>query len=95
MYSEKLLRSKPSVVKIFTGLPASMFWQLVSQLEEKEAEYNRQRFQRTDRERAASVDRGARHRGTRAGAGRATSARARGLRARRGRAQHGARATGR
>lgn len=52
MYSEKMMRDKPSILKIFTGLPSKLFWQLVEQLDQQEAEYNQQRFDRTDRERA-------------------------------------------
>jgi hypothetical protein len=52
MYTEKVIRDKPAVLKIFTGLPAPIFWQLVEQLGQQEAEYNRQRFERPNRERS-------------------------------------------
>ena len=52
MYTEELLRTRPAILKIFLGLPADFFWQLVGQLEEQEPAYKRQRFERVERQRA-------------------------------------------
>jgi hypothetical protein len=51
MYTEELLRTKPAILKIFLGLPAAFFWQLVQQLEEQEPDYKRQRFAHPNRQR--------------------------------------------
>jgi len=58
MYTEEILHQKPAVIKIFTGLPAAVFWQLVAQVEAKIAAYNRHRHQRPGRQRAVG---GGRH----------------------------------
>ncbi len=58
MYTEEILRQKPAVVKIFTGLPTAVFWQLVAQLEAEMAAYNQKRHQRPGRQRAVG---GGRH----------------------------------
>ncbi len=51
MYTEELLHQNPVIIKIFLGIPAEFFWQLVQQLEEQEPEYKHQRFQRAQRQR--------------------------------------------
>lgn len=52
MYTEEILRQKPAVIKIFTGLPAVVFWDLVAQVEAKLPTYNRKRHHRPGRQRA-------------------------------------------
>lgn len=51
MYSEEHFRQKPVLIKIFLGIPAEIFWQLVQQLEEQEPLYKRQRFAHATRQR--------------------------------------------
>ncbi len=48
---EKLLET-PLFIKVFIGLPAEVFWQLVSDVEAKWPEYNRKRLNRPYRKRA-------------------------------------------
>ena len=52
MITEKILRSNPALVKALTGLPADVFWQLIEDLEARLPEYERQRHERPDRQRA-------------------------------------------
>jgi len=52
MYTEEILRQKPAIIKIFTGLPAAVFWQLVAQIEAEITAYDRKRYQRPGRQRA-------------------------------------------
>ena len=52
MYSEEILRQKPAIVKVFTGLPAAVFWDLVAQVEAEITAYDRKRYQRPGRQRA-------------------------------------------
>lgn len=52
MITEQKLRENPSWIKIFMGLPAAMFWELVEKAKASEAAYREQRLQRPDRERA-------------------------------------------
>ena len=53
--TEKILRSNPALIKAFTGLPADVFWQLIEDLEAKMPEYERQRHERPDHQRAVGV----------------------------------------
>jgi hypothetical protein len=52
VFTEKELRKNPALIKAFTGLPADLFWELIKKMEEQLAEYERQRHERVDRERA-------------------------------------------
>jgi len=52
MITEKHLHDNPALIKAFTGLPAKVFWQLISDLKAKMPEYERQRHERPDRQRA-------------------------------------------
>jgi DDE superfamily endonuclease len=52
MFTEQILRQKPALIKIFLGLPAAMFWQLVEKAATCEAAYQQKRRQRPDRQRA-------------------------------------------
>jgi hypothetical protein len=52
MLTEKTLRDRPAVIKAFTGLPAKRFWELVETVEARLPEYERQRHERPDRQRA-------------------------------------------
>jgi DDE superfamily endonuclease len=51
MYTEELLRQNPVLIKIFLGIPAEFFWQLVQQLKEQAPAYQQQRFGRAQRQR--------------------------------------------
>lgn len=55
--TEKILRSNPTLIKAFTGLPADVFWQLIEDLEAKMPGYERQRHERPDRQRAVGAGR--------------------------------------
>lgn len=57
MFTEQSLRDHPALVKAFTGLPAETFWALVEQIEVKMPEYERQRHERPDRQRAIGAGR--------------------------------------
>jgi DDE superfamily endonuclease len=52
MYTEELLRQNPVFIKIFFGIPAEFFWQMVEQLAEQEPAYKRQQFERAKHQRA-------------------------------------------
>jgi hypothetical protein len=52
MLTEKSLREDPSQIKAFTGLPSEVFWELVNKAQAKVAEYERERLDRPDRQRA-------------------------------------------
>lgn len=52
MLTEKHLRENAALVKALTGLPAEAFWELVKQVETQLPEYERQRHERPDRQRA-------------------------------------------
>ena len=55
MITEKILRSNPALIKALTGLPAGEFWQLIAEMKAKEPEYERQRHERPDRQRAVGA----------------------------------------
>lgn len=57
MITEKHLRDNRPLVKALTGLPADVFWQLVSDLEARMPEYERQRRERPNRQRAVGAGR--------------------------------------
>lgn len=57
MITEKHLRDNPALIKAFTGLSEDVFWQLISDLEAKMPEYERQRHERPDRQRAVGAGR--------------------------------------
>ena len=57
MITEKILCSNPALVKALTGLPADVFWQLIEDLEARWPEYERQRHERPDRQRAVGAGR--------------------------------------
>jgi hypothetical protein len=52
MLTEKTLRENPILVKAFTGQPAEMFWELVRKVEARLPEYEYERHERPDRQRA-------------------------------------------
>jgi len=52
MITEKHLRDNPALIKAFTGLAEEVFWQLISDLKAKMPEYEHQRHERPDRQRA-------------------------------------------
>ncbi len=52
MFTEQSLRDYPALVKALTGLAADVFWTLVKDTEAKIPEYERQRHERPDRQRA-------------------------------------------
>ena len=52
MFTEKELRKNPALIKAFTGLPGELFWELIKKMEEELPEYERQRHERAERERA-------------------------------------------
>jgi hypothetical protein len=52
MITEKTLRENSVLVKAFTGLPAEVFWTLVKGVEAQLPEYECERHERPDRERA-------------------------------------------
>ena len=52
MFTEKELRKNPTLIKGFTGLPGELFWELIKKMEEQLPEYERQRHERAERERA-------------------------------------------
>lgn len=55
MITERILRGNPALIKALTGLPADDFWQLIEELEAKFPEYERQRHERLDRQRAVGA----------------------------------------
>jgi hypothetical protein len=55
MITEKHLRDNPALIKAFTGLLENVFWQLISDLKAKMPEYERQRHERPDRQRAVGA----------------------------------------
>jgi len=57
MITEKHWRDNPALIKAFTGLPEETFWQLISDLKAKLPEYERQRHERPDRQRAVGAGR--------------------------------------
>lgn len=52
MFTEKDLQEKPVLIKVFTGLPEQVFWQLMADLQAKLPAYERERLARPDRRRA-------------------------------------------
>jgi hypothetical protein len=52
MFTEQTLRDHPRLIKALTGLPAKAFWELVAAIEARLPEYERQRHERPDRQRA-------------------------------------------
>jgi hypothetical protein len=55
--TEKILRSNPALIKALTGLLADVFWQLIEDMEARMPEYERQRHERPDRQRAVGAGR--------------------------------------
>jgi hypothetical protein len=58
MISVEKMQESPVLIKVFTGLPAEVFWQIVTDVEEKWPEYNRKRLKSPDRKRAVGGGRG-------------------------------------
>ncbi len=52
MLTEKHLRENPLLIKAFMGLPEEVFWQLVADMEAKQAAYELERLDREERQRA-------------------------------------------
>lgn len=50
--TEEILRKNPELVKAFTGLPAEALWELVKRMEARYGEYEQERLERPDRQRA-------------------------------------------
>jgi hypothetical protein len=57
MLTEKILRGNPTLIKALTGLPADVFWQLMADMEARLPEYEYQRHERPDRQRAVGAGR--------------------------------------
>lgn len=57
MITEKHLRDNRQLVKALTGMPADVFWQLVSDLKARMPEYERQHRERPNRQRAVGAGR--------------------------------------
>jgi len=57
MLTEKILRDNPVLIKVLTGLPADVFWQLMADLEARLPEYEYQRHEKPDRRRAVGAGR--------------------------------------
>jgi len=57
MLTEKILQGNPTLIKALTGLPADVFWQLIADLEAKWPEYEYQRHDQPDRQRAVGAGR--------------------------------------
>jgi hypothetical protein len=57
MFTEKMLRKNPALVKAFTGIPADEFWAMLRQMETKLPEDEAQRLSRADRQRAVGAGR--------------------------------------
>lgn len=55
MFTKQSLHDYPALVKAFTGLQAQVFWTLVNDIEAKMPEYERQRHERPDRQRAVGA----------------------------------------
>ena len=62
MITEKMLRNNAVLVKALMGLPIEVFWQMVNLLEAELPEYERQRRERADRQRAVGAGRPYTHR---------------------------------
>lgn len=52
MFTEQSLRQYPEVVKAFTGIPSESFWEMMAAMAGQADEYERERHQRAERERA-------------------------------------------
>jgi hypothetical protein len=52
MFTEESLWKYPVVIKVFMGLPAEVFWQLVADMKAKYPEYEQKRLEREGRQRA-------------------------------------------
>lgn len=52
MFTEKDLKKHPVLIKAFMGLPAEVFWALIAAIEDRLPEYERERLDRPDRQRA-------------------------------------------
>jgi len=52
VFTEKELRKNPALIKAFTGMPADLFWEMIKKMEGQLPEYERQRHERAERERA-------------------------------------------
>lgn len=52
MFTEKDLRERPVLIKAFMGLTAKVFWQLIADMQVKLPEYEQERLERPDRQRA-------------------------------------------
>jgi hypothetical protein len=52
MFTEQSLRDHPSLVKVFMGIDAEQFWELIQSMTEQEHAYTQQRRLRPDRRRA-------------------------------------------
>lgn len=57
MITEQELRENPVLVKALTGLPADDFWRLIADMEARLPEYERQRHEQPDRQRAVGAGR--------------------------------------
>jgi hypothetical protein len=52
MFTEKVLREYPVIIKAFMGLPAEVFWLLISDMQAKMPKYEQEQLDRSDRQRA-------------------------------------------
>ncbi len=51
MFTEEYLKNNPAIIKVFMGLPAEAFWEIVSQAAKSFDEYEQRRLDRPDRQR--------------------------------------------
>jgi hypothetical protein len=52
MFSEESLRQYPEVVRAFTGIPSERFWEMIGEMAQQAASYERERHERAERKRA-------------------------------------------
>jgi hypothetical protein len=52
MFTEASLRQYPEIVKAFTGIPGGTFWEMMEAISEQADEYEQERHERADRQRA-------------------------------------------
>ena len=61
MFSEESLRQYPEVVKAFTGIPSEVFWEMLQEISQQAANYERERHERAERKRAVGGGRAYEH----------------------------------
>jgi hypothetical protein len=61
MFSEGSLRQYPEIVKAFTGIPSESFWELIKAMDEQAEDYEQERHERVNRQRAVGGGRAYEH----------------------------------